>query len=85
MRRLVDFSSLNYQAQDDLFGPFPPSLRCPCCHSLWSQSTPSWITSKEGEFSVYPTLVILLLFIPVRRICEYTFVPGPFTAITEKV
>lgn len=64
---------------------FPPSLRCPCCHSLWSQSTPSWITSKEGEFSVYPTLVILLLFIPVRRICEYTFVPGPFTAITEKV
>lgn len=85
MHRFVDFASLNYQARDDLLGPFFPSLRCPCCHSLWSQSTHSWITSKEGEFSVYLTIVILLLFIPIRRICEYTFVPGPLTAETEKV
>ncbi len=61
MCRLVDFAFLNYQARDNLFGPFF-FLRCPCCRSMWSQSTPSWITSKEGECSVCLT-VMLLLFI----------------------
>lgn len=35
------------------------SLRCPYCHSVWSRSTPSWITSKEGESDTYVVAVYM--------------------------
>lgn len=44
MRRLVDFSSLNYQAQDDLFGPFSP---------LPQVSLLSFIVESEHTFLDY--------------------------------
>lgn len=82
MYRLVDSAFLNCKAWHHLFGPF--SLRCPCCHSVWSQSTPSWITSKEGESSVC-LKVTLLLIIWVCGILMYYLCGRLLRAITQNV